>query len=293
MQCTAGQVASVTLSGVSEFYCGFFYRIANYAADMTVLSWWNGANELGALAIDSNHKLKIIQGTSTVLATGNSVLSNNTIYHIQIHFVLNDATGVFDVKLDNNTEITFAGDTKPGADTTVVSWVFSVLTAGTNDYDSFVLNDTTGTEANSWPGVVRFKRKQVSGPGNYVNNWSRNTGSTNWEAVDEIPNDSDTTYLSTTTSSTYESFSSTAHGLTNATVLALITTSITKKDSGTPKLIVGIRDKDNSTDYMTPAINLGTSYGIVQERRPLDPSTGAAFTLAGADNQEPLIVSSD
>jgi hypothetical protein len=223
------------------------------------------------------------------VGTGTHTLVNDTLYHIQVHVTIANAGGVLDVKLDDNVEITFVGDTQPGADTTVTRYRWTSVS--TSYFDSLTINNTTGAIDNTWPGILRFQRMLPTGPGNYVNNWSRNTGANNWDAVDEVPHDSDTTYLFTTTANLYESFSMADHTLTNAVFKALLTAAIAKKDSGTVQLALGIRDNDNSTDYFGANSTLGTSYGVVEERRTVDPSTGVAWVAAGLNATESLIVS--
>jgi hypothetical protein len=73
---------------------------------------------------------------------------------------------------------------------------------------------------------------------------------------------------------------------------ALRTMAVAKKDTGTVKLAVGIRDLDNNTDYYSAAQDVGTSYVMVQDRRTLDPSTSLSWTQAGLGNVQALIISS-
>jgi hypothetical protein len=232
--------------------------------------------------------LEAVVGGSTVASSSNALVDGTT-YHIQVHIQIADA-GIFQVKLDDNQVINFSGDTKPGADTTVDIFRWGGIN-GVCRWDSLTVNDTLGAADNSWPGILRFQRMLPTGPGNYVNNWSRNAGANNWDAVDEVPHDSDTTYLFTTTANLYESFSMADHTLTNVIFKALLTAAIAKKDSGTVQLALGIRDNDNSTDYFGANSTLGTSYGVVEERRTVDPSTGVAWVAAGLNATESLIVS--
>ena len=290
---TGSEFVDLTTS-VTEFYAGFFFRIQVPTNGPTIFKWENSSTGavLGTLRIDPGTQriLAYTGDTATLVGTGIHVIVANTNYHFQVHVTIANAGGVLDVKLDDTSEITFVGDTQPGADTTVNR--YRLIGSNTSVFfDSLTLNSTTGAIDNSWPGVLRFQRMLPTGPGNYVNNWSRNTGANNWDAVDEVPHDSDTTYLFTTTANLYESFSMADHTLTNAIFKALLTAAIAKKDSGTVQLALGIRDNDNSTDYFGANSTLGTSYGVVEERRTVDPSTGVAWVAAGLNASEALIVS--
>jgi hypothetical protein len=280
-------------TSVTEFYTGFFFRTTSAAGTFNFFKWENASTGavLGVLNINpGTQRIEAYTGAGAVLVgTGTHTLVNDTLYHIQVHVTIANAGGVLDVKLDDNVEITFVGDTQPGADTTVTRYRWTSVS--TSYFDSLTINNTTGAIDNTWPGILRFQRMLPTGPGNYVNNWSRNTGANNWDAVDEVPHDSDTTYLFTTTANLYESFSMADHTLTNAVFKALLTAAIAKKDSGTVQLALGIRDNDNSTDYFGANSTLGTSYGVVEERRTVDPSTGVAWVAAGLNATESLIVS--
>ena len=290
---SGNEMCEATIAAQSEFYVGFWFRATNSASTIQLLQWRSGATELGRLQMNSVTKVMEVVINSVTVASSTVTLNDTTNYHIEVHVLIDNTVGVVQVKKDAVQIINYSNqDTQPGADTTVTVVRWGGIN-GVAFYDTLVINSTAGTESNSWTGVVRRKLLTPTGPGNYVDNWSRNTGASNWQAVDEVPHTSDTDYLFTTTSSLYESFSMLDHGLTNATILAVATAVIAKKDSGTSKLIVGIRDNDNSTDYMTPAQNLSVSYGVIEERRTLDPSTGAAWTLAGANTTEALIVSSE
>lgn len=274
-----------------EYFVGFFLYQTTATSGALVQFRTGAGTTICAVGVDSSNRVAAYRGdftSGTLLGTGTQVLTSATIYHIQVHVVINAATGVVETRIDGNADLTLSGQNTGAVGADVVG----LFSPADTRFDDVIINDALGSTDNTWPGIRRFTIMTAAGVGTYVNNWSRNTGSTNWQAVDEVPNDSDTTYLFTTTPSLYESFSMLDHGLANADIRALITSAVAKKDSGTSKLIVGIVDDDNATNYMTPAVDLGTSYGLVQERRVVDPSSGIAWTLAGSQATQALIVSS-
>jgi len=280
------------ITSVTEIYAAMWFQF--FAAPNTLGSFFlwqtnTGPATLGYVGVQNSVLVVSADGT-TVAATGTRSLTAGTNYHMQVYVNYADVGSII-VKLDDNVEITYAGDTKPGAIAGITRVTIAGATSNTTYIDTICVNDTSGSTDNSWPGVVRMKLLIPAGPGTYVNNWSRNTGATNWQAVDEVPNDGDTTYLYTTTANVYESFSMTDPGLTNVNYQALITSSITKKDSGTVQLAVGIVDDDNATNYYVANSALGTAYGIVEGRLTRDPSSGSAWNAAGIGATQALIVS--
>ena len=290
----------VLSSSLTEAYVGFFVRNnfpgSAWKNGQPFFELCNGTNQLVGLYTDGTNKLNItLNNSGTVACTGTKILSDATIYHIQLYAKIHSSTGVVTAKIDDTQECTFTGNTDPGARTNFDNFCLgsrSQLSEIQYFCDSLVVNDTTGSTDNSWPGIVRFIAKVVQGPGAYVNNWSRNVGANNWDCVEEIPPDNDTTYLFTSSASTYESFSMNNPVISFANFRALRTMAVVKKDTGTVKLAVGIRDLDNNTDYYSAAQDVGTSYVMVQDRRTLDPSTSLSWTQAGLGNVQALIISS-
>ena len=272
----------------AEYYIGMYND--DSLNNSFPIQWWGSGSNLGYIYVDNGTKeLRAFDGTTTY-GSGH-ILTASTIYHFQVHIIISNTVGVLQVKLNDELVIDQQNiDTQPGAVTQIDLFRIG-QSGGISVQDSITVNDTTGTEDNSWPAIVRFKVGTVVGPGFYVNNWSRNTGASNWEAVDEIPPDNDTTYLFTASASTYESFSMNNPIISFANFRALRTMAVVKKDTGTVKLAVGIRDLDNNTDYYSAGQNVGTSYVMVQDRRTLDPSTSLSWTQAGLGNLQSLIIS--
>lgn len=292
----ANQYADISLpSSYSELYIGFFSAFNPTSTPMAVVRWQNGANELGRLQMDYVTGKLQIYVNNVLVATGSSTI-NFTItsdpkYHIQVHIKIALA-GNIDVKLNDISEVSYAGDTRAGF-TNIDKFRFGLGHNGVFILDDIVINDTSGVLDNSWPGILKYQTMLTTGNGFYSGNWQKNSGSAaDYTYVDENPNDGDTTYLYTTSLNTYASFSMADQAISNATYMALLTEAIAKKDSGSVKLTVGIRDNENSTNYFGVTSDLGVSYGIVEERRTVDPSTGVAWTSGGINATEALIVSS-
>lgn len=287
-----GAYGDFQVPDATEYYVGFYFSSQDVNTNIPI-QWLDGAVQGGYVTINQATKeLQVVILGAGTYGSGQIIVGGYTTYHIQVHIKIDNATGVVQVKLNDVLVIDQSGiDTQPASFTAIDT--FRIGQSGSITLqDSICVNDSTGSADNSWPGIVRFKAKTVVGAGFYVNNWSRNTGSTNWEAVDEIPHDSDTTYLYTTSATIYESFSMSAPQLTFANIKALRTMAVVKKDTGTVKLAVGIRDMENSADYFTAAADVGVAYGMLQDRRATDPSTSLSWTQAGVDAVQALIISS-
>lgn len=300
-------MTKVLPSALSEFYLGTYIRPEGLGGIQQIITWRSAATALGCLVFDVAGRLAFYTVNAggvgvTLAATGTSVLTVGSLYHIQIHVKIDNATGAFELKLnDLAPEISYTNqDTQSGAISTVDTLTFGPFTIASSGFaagpnasvDDIIINDTTGGADNTWPGVVKFYPLTATGNGFYFGNWTKNSGSAaDYTYVDEVPHDSDTTYLYTTSTNIYASFSMSDQALTNVNYRALITSAIARKDSGTAKLVVGIRDNDDSVNYVGTSGNLGVTYGIVEERKTVDPSTGITWTSSGINSTESLIIS--
>lgn len=289
---TTGYAEIVLGSSHTELYVGFFHRFTFQNTNTTGLfEFRDDTTQICAIGMNTVGQITAWRGNfSTLLGTGSIILSPSTIYHIQIRVVIDAAVGVVQVKIDDVIDLNLSSQNTGSASLTRCRvGSASAINANLSRFDSLVINSTSGSADNSWPEILHFTRLAPSGVGTHVNNWSRNTGSTNWQQVDEAPPDSDTTYLFTTSANIYESFSMGDFSTANANIRALITAAIAKKDSGTVQLAVGILDNDNATIYWGANSALGTSYGVIEERRTVDPSTSTTWNIAGANSTEAII----
>ena len=124
---------------------------------------------------------------------------------IELRCLIDDTNGVVEVKVNGNNLFSWTGDTK-GARTDYIAYVvigFAGATIDTNfdtnssyDYiDDVAVNDTSGTVNNSWCGKGSILLLKPKGVGNYSQFTPSNNTYDNWELVDEVPHDSDATYV--------------------------------------------------------------------------------------------------
>lgn len=158
------------------------------------------------LATDASARVTIRNSADTLVATGTQVLVGNAWHCLQWRMRVGDVTGssgtwgLAQVRLNSITsplEIDVTDiDTKNGANTTVSRWEQGIA-AGSLDYDDIVIYDTTGGVNDSWTGCIGFQGLFGDAAGD-ITQFTPLSGS-NWSNVDEAPHDTDTTYVSTST----------------------------------------------------------------------------------------------
>ena len=118
--------------------------------------------------------------------------------HIEIKWTIDDVVGSFELRANGNAETqqTFNGDTRAGG--ALGCWAVRLTGLGnTTFYDKWVVWDTTGTRNNDWLGITDVIPLKPDGVGGF-NQWVPNTAVPNWQSVDEVVEDDNTTYNSTT-----------------------------------------------------------------------------------------------
>lgn len=128
----------------------------------------------------------------------------NIWYMLEIHLKIDDApNGLIEFKSNGTIFSSYSGDTKVSAST--VNRFFGNRMAGSFAspfWDDLALNDTTGSKDNSWVGDCHVDYLPANGNGD-TNQWTGLDGDkvNNYQNVDDIPTDGDTTYNQSSTAS--------------------------------------------------------------------------------------------
>lgn len=237
----------------------------------------------------------LIENTETLVASSTQlqVITAGTLYHAQMRVFLNGVASVVQVKLDDVlvidwtgtlsatliTRFNFCGGGRSFADNAIgaAQW-----------FDDIVINDTTASTCtdNTWPGVLRFKVQNVTGPGTYAQ-FTADPAVANYLNVDDLPHDGDTTTNYALTTGLKDSFPTSPAGLSaaNVTFKAWFQEVIARKSSGTFKIKLGVRRA--GVDYIeATGHDVGVSFDVFDSRRCQDPSSLSSWTEAGLDATE-------
>jgi hypothetical protein len=118
------------------------------------------------------------------VADGTVAVPLNTWQHIQIHFTCG-ASGVFETIIEGQEDISYSGNTQPGASDQVEAVGLGGDAVGTGGYDFYCDDFCFGT--GGWPGDVRFDPLYVDGDVAGECDWEPSAGSDHYALVDEVP----------------------------------------------------------------------------------------------------------
>jgi hypothetical protein len=236
-------------------------------------------------------KLTVWRGseTGTELGQGNTFIKKNVWYHIQIKAVIDDSSGEVEVRVNGVTspamEIDIdTVDTKEGSSANV-ELVKVTANAYTAFYvDDFIINDTSGSDHNSWTTRSGIYKLTPNADGTYED-WSLSTGSDTYALLDEDPPDT-ADYISSSTSA-HQSTVGVSHsvpaGATVGAVMVFSQAALSGPGSTTYYHMVraGSTDDTKSAAH-APDVTPEIFYDIWQ----VDPYDSTAWTKADLDALE-------
>lgn len=267
--------------------CGFAARGNQWPTGTThpMFQFKTAANAtILTLGVSSVTGLTSVQNAAgTTIATGTTVLNNNTWHYFEIKCFVNGASGTVEVHLDGNSSSPEITSTVGNFGSTAIAELLFGCGTGTNliDLDDIFCCDTTGSVNTSFLGDSRIVTIQPNGAGSHTQ-WTPLSGA-NWTNVDDSTPDDDTTYNSTTGVNNIDSF--TTGGVTSTyNVLGVQTHLYARKDDTTLRQVADLI-RQGGTDYVGQTNTMSPNYNFFNNIYNQDP-TGGGWTAANVNADE-------
>lgn len=258
--------------GLATIYLSFYLRLGAIPGSTVFVCYGgDGTNPIAALQIDSTGQISIDAAAGDSAAAATLVI--DTWYRIDFKIVQN---GTCELQVNGGTAVTATGANL------VINQVRLGVGTQTKDfyYDDVVVDDA------AFPvGAHSIVRMDANADG-VVADWTRNTGSNDWEAVDEIPHDSDTTYIGSsllTQASTVALESAASAGIAGA-VKAVKSLTVIRDETVASSISTRLRSASTNDD--TTGRDPGNVYVANAKIYVTDPATAAAWLLAALDSIE-------
>jgi hypothetical protein len=220
------------------------------------------------------------------VSSGHTAFANGDAAYLECKVVVHDSTGSVELKINGVVVITASGLDTRNAGTGIPSILhFGQLlaqassTGGLID-DTYYLDNQGSAPHNTYLGDVRVETLRPSGAGNSTQ-FIPSAGA-NFENVDELVVDGDTTYNSETTVSDKDTFA--MGNLPEAIDAIFATMQLTywRKDNAGPRSGRQVI-RSGGTDYEGSTVIMLDAYKFDEQIRIVDPATTVAWTESGVN----------
>lgn len=289
-----------TCTGLGDGYTELFLRIGLYmtggnsANDRTFCTLLDAVgNELLSFQVrEADSVLLVRRGDyNDVLIDSGGIVPTNAWCCIEIRALIDDASGIVQVKIDGAQVIDFRGDTRVGTNEEIwaVMWgadpPFGQYVCK-GYYDDLAINDIAGTVNNSWLGQGGIVGLMPTGAGNYTQ--LTPSAGANWAAVDEVPPDDGGTYVEEAIVSRKDTYKMQNLPMTSG-LMASVTAvqwlcralNTVSGSGGFARLL-----RVAGTDHQGDDIGYDRSYDYHSEIMGTSPATGAAWTESEVNSLE-------
>lgn len=214
------------------------------------------------LVLNSANKLELHLGlhSGTLLATGSTTLADGVFHYIEVKALIANSAGVFEVKIDGVVDATYTGDTQNAANNSVLGVTIGGYSgSGTGVpgyYDDFYILNNIGSTNNTYLGEQRCEIITPTSDSTVA--WTRNTGASNFSAVDDAIGapDDNTTYVSSSTTAQKDEYGLSDLTGVNAVAGVKLITRAEKDDANPLSLKTGIKS-GATNQQVTHALGVG------------------------------------
>jgi|WetSurSiteA1Bulk_404760.scaffolds.fasta_scaffold01970_6 hypothetical protein len=273
---------------VSEVYLRVAIWLSAFSSSFVLAAFRKGTTTLGSIKMNAtSHVLEFYVG-GTLVASGTIPTISSGWFLLEWHYKL-DNSGVSQIKYEGVLDIDYSGDTTPDSNTNFDNIYFASTNGIGMAIDDLALNDTGNSDGkgdNSWCGDGRIEILMPNGNGN-VNEWtgSDSNSTDNYALVDEVP-PSSTDYVEDSTPGNQDAYTITDFTGTNKQILR-VWAEARAMDTVPEGAQMKIGLRTNSTDYLSAAKTLLTSYSVVKgDEYKLNPNDSAAWEDADLDALE-------
>jgi hypothetical protein len=281
---------SISMGSGAYLVCNFadtdeiYWRQGIYQSDLEIsprLYFRDGGVDQASLSMNfSTGQINAYRGNTGGTLLGQSaigVLSPSTWHCLEVHLVINDSTGIFQVRVDGNIVINISGaDTQAGSNASVNN-AYPNSSAGVTPW--FLLDDLMCRD-DDWCGQGGLVVLTPTANGTDTD-WTPSAGNA-WECVDEIP-PSDSDYISETISgSGRHLFQMSDLPSEIKTVTAVQTVAHTKVPYAS-SIRVSNAIKSGATTVSGVSNGLSTSSKYIETFYDDDPNTDSEWTVSNVN----------
>lgn len=276
----------------TEYWLGFAVIFTGSMVGWNIIRFLSDtSSEHVQLEITAAGELEFRQAGTLLEATSGLGLLTSVWYYMEIHVVIDDAVGEFEVRVNGNVELGPATgqDTEGTISPNVASIQFLQNSSAAPSYDDIYLNDNTGLTNNDFLGDIQVETVFPDADGNRNDMTRVGGGLANFEAVDDgsAPDD-DATYVHGNTVGDDELYSFadlTGNGFGIDTIHAVAVVNHFKKIDAGDRIVRALA-RSNVTEVEGAEHGCGPDYRYNQHIYETDPDGGGAWDEDAVNDAE-------
>jgi hypothetical protein len=279
-------IVPAAFGNVSTWIIGFGFRTGAELISTRIFSLYDSSTEQFALRQTVGGELAVYKGT-TLLATSAVVLSTDSWYYIELKVVLHGSTGSYELRLNGVNILSDGSEDTTGTSNnyaqTIRFWgAFNSDPDTQFGFDDIYICDGTGATENDFLTPRQVFTSFVNAAGDSTQ-FTPSAGS-NYQCVDDVPHDSDATYVESGTSGHQDLYGVDNVALTDITAVQISV--VCKQTDDTPFDIKLVAKSDSTVDEGS-AIAVGATDYVTRSRILVEnPHTTAPWTDSDIDSAQ-------
>lgn len=261
-----------------DSFDGIFKFVDNFSAESL----------FATLVIDTSSGVGTLTYNGNTATTSTGVFTGSVWQHVEMRVLMSDTVGVLQIRRNGVEVASVTGiDTRPASVTHFTAFRVEADSNSQNHHmDDLYIVDALTANNNTYLGDSRITVLRPKDDG-LVNNFLPVGEANNWETVDELLNDGDTTYVEAGAELAREAYQNktfTDVGVTPGVIFGVQVVNAAKKtDAGRldylDQMIINGTTYDNGVDI----ISTSGTYKMTRFIRDTDPSDDATWTEAKVD----------
>jgi hypothetical protein len=271
---------------ITTIIVGFAFK-AERLSSQTFLKFFETGSVAGMeLRLNSSGALSVYRTSTHLSSTASGIISANTWYYIEFKYTINNTTGSYTLKVNEEQLINETSkDTQQGgtADIDAVRFQGSALYPDNFWFDDVYICDDSGSVNNDFLGNCRVDDLLPNAAGDQTD-FTPSAGS-NYAAMDEVPPDDDTTYVESSTSTDQDLYNYTPMPTVGTIHGVQINTMVRETDASDFTLKTLIKTGTTTSADSAQAI-AGQTYEVLRRVAEQDPDTSSAWTENGLNGAQ-------
>lgn len=295
---SGGAFSSVTNHYITKIfpttYSTFIMGFAVYPYTANVGFWMvyiydvNG-NIYARFLLNSNYQpvLELTSASPLQTITGAGTAQPNQYSYVEIKLTPQTSGGFAELRLNGVSQGTFTGNTLGTAQPSGIKKMLLGFVAAnaTVTYDDVYCCDGTGAYNNDFLGDVRVAALYPNAAGAFTQLNRGGSAPTNWQSVNEVLHDSDTTYVGHNTAGKVDTYNYQDLPSSASSVKAVASSYVVRKDDvGTRTATTHMRSSSGEADLAQ--YSPGLTYAVIQQTMDINPVTLQPWTVNDVNNGE-------